>query len=131
MHKQLIKKYVLVGSAVYVLELAIILGAQWLGAGPVLAVAISFWLGLLASFGLQKVMTFGDKRLHHRVLLPQFIAYSVLVVCNFSFTVLVTKLLSAMLPVVVIRTLALGVTTLWNFYIYKTRIFKSGDILID
>jgi LmbE family N-acetylglucosaminyl deacetylase/putative flippase GtrA len=117
------KRYLIVGVSVYVFELLVIVLAQALGAGSVAAVAWAFWLGLFVSFGLQKVVTFGDKRLHHRILLPQLAAFSLLVLFNFGFTILLTKLLENILPAVVCRTLALAVTTLWNFYLYKTRIF--------
>ena len=118
-------RYLLVGGSVYALELAVIVIAQRLGASPVLAVGLSFWVGLVVSFALQKLFTFSDKRLHRRVLSLQIIAVSLLVVFNFGFTLLVTKLLYHALPAVLTRTLALGITTIWNFYLYKTRIFKT------
>ncbi|MDB5170661.1 MAG: hypothetical protein JWO35_355, partial [Candidatus Saccharibacteria bacterium] len=59
---------------------------------------------------------------------PQIVAFSLLVLFNFSFTVFVTSLLEDTLPAVATRTLALGITTIWNFYLYRTRIFKTGDI---
>jgi putative flippase GtrA len=121
------KRYLAIGVSVYLFELVVIVVAQLLGASAVAAVGISFWLGLVVSFGLQKMVTFGDRRLHHRVLVPQVIAFSLLVLFNFGFTLLVTQLLQAWLPAVVTRTLALGTTTIWNFYLYKTRIFKKTD----
>jgi putative flippase GtrA len=122
-----IKRYLVIGVSVYALELLIIVIAQQLGASAVVAVGLSFWLGLGISFGLQKFVTFGDKRLHHKVLLPQIAAYCLLVLFNFGFTILVTKLLESWVPAVVTRTIALGTTTLWNFYLYKTRIFNQSD----
>ena len=95
------------------------------GASNVMAVGISFWAGLVVSFFLQKLVTFGDKRMHHRILLPQLIAVTLLVLFNFGFTLLVTKALQAIVPAVVTRTVALGITTIWNFYLYRTRIFTS------
>ena len=118
-------RYVLVGGSVYAIELIVIVVAQRLGASAVFAVGLSFWIGLVISFVLQKLVTFGDKRLHHHVLITQVIAFSLLVLFNFGFTLLVTKLLQAELPAVVTRTLALGITTIWNFYLYRTRIFKT------
>ncbi len=117
-------RYLFVGGTVYVLELIIIVLAQHAGASSVVAVAISFWVGLIISFILQKLFTFGDKRTHHKILIPQVIAVSLLVLWNFSFTVLVTKLLYVVPPTVT-RTLALLITTIWNFYLYRTRIFKE------
>jgi putative flippase GtrA len=120
-------RYLVVGVSVYILELIIIFVAQAFGASAVVAVALSFWLGLLVSFALQKIVTFDDKRLHHQVLLPQILAFSLLVLFNFGFTILMTKLLAHVIPAVIIRTIALGITTIWNFYLYKTRIFKSQE----
>ena len=120
-------KYLIVGGSVYLLELFVIVVAQHNGASAVLAVGLSFWIGLMVSFGLQKFVTFGDKRTHHKVLLPQFLAVTLLVFFNFGFTLLVTALLKNWLPPVVTRTLALGTTTMWNFYLYKTRIFSKSD----
>jgi putative flippase GtrA len=124
-------RYIVIGGSVYVLELIVIIIAQQLGASAVLAVGLSFWIGLVVSFILQKLVTFGDKRLRRRVLLPQIAAFSLLVLFNFGFTLLVTHFLSPALPAVLTRTLALGITTIWNFYLYKTRIFKtSGEPVV-
>lgn len=123
------RRYVIVGGSVYLFEVAVIAAGQSMGLSAVTAIAVSFWLGLVLSFGLQKLVTFGDKRLHRRIVLPQLLAFMLLVLFNFGFTFLMSKLLSGMLPAVIIRTLALGVTTCWNFYLYKTRIFKGGGII--
>lgn len=120
-------RYLVIGVSVYLFELVVIVVAQHLGASAVIAVGISFWSGLIVSFVLQKMVTFNDKRLHHRILLPQLAAFSLLVLFNFGFTVLIAKLLTPSLPAVVARTIALGITTIWNFYLYKTRIFKTDD----
>ena len=120
-------RYLIIGGSVYALELVVIVVAPSLGASNVVSVAYSFWIGFMVSFVLQKVLTFGDKRTHHTVLLPQIIAVSLLVLFNFGFTIVVTKLLSSDVPAVVTRTLALAMTTIWNFYLYKTRIFKSAQ----
>jgi putative flippase GtrA len=121
------KKYVIVGGSVYALELLCIVIAQHLGASPVVAVGTSFWIGLIISFIFQKLITFGDLRIHHKILVPQILAFTLLVLFNFGFTLLVTKLLTGKLPAVATRTIALGMTTMWNFYLYRTRIFKSDD----
>jgi putative flippase GtrA len=120
-------RYLIIGGSVYLFELAVIVVAQWLGASAVWAVAISFCLGTAVSFFLQKLVTFGDKRMHHRVLIPQLVATALLIVWNLGFSVLLTKLLQRHSPAVVTRTLAIGITTMWNFYLYKTRIFKNNN----
>jgi len=123
-----LSRYVLVGGATFLLELAIIVIAQYLGARPVIAVGISFWFGLVTSFILQKVFSFEDRRTRHKVLIPQVVAFSALVAFNFAFTIFVTDLLQHALPVLLVRTLAVGITTLWNFYLYKTRIFNRAVV---
>jgi putative flippase GtrA len=123
-------RYIIIGGSVYVLELLTIFIAQYFGASALFAVGLSFWLGLVVSFGLQKLVTFQDSRMHHKILIPQIVAFSLLVLFNFGFTLLVTKLLSPPLPAVLTRTIALGVTTIWNFYLYKTRIFKMGGEVV-
>jgi putative flippase GtrA len=120
------KRYLIIGGGVYIFELLVIVIAEWSGLHAVAAIGISFWLGLLASFILQKLITFGDKRLHHKVLVPQLLAFSLLVLFNFGFTLLMAKLLAHVWPAVVIRTIALAITTIWNFYLYKTHIFVKG-----
>lgn len=118
------KPYLLIGGSVYVFELVIILLAQTWGANPVWAIGIGFCFGTLLSFGLQKFITFGDKRVQHKIIAAQLIATCALVVFNFVFTLVVAKLLTPFLPAILSRTIALGITTLWNFYIYKNHIFK-------
>lgn len=130
MPKSALKRYIIIGGSVYVFELGVIVVAQWLGAGSIVAIGLSFWLGLIVSFLLQKLVTFGDKRLHRGILLPQITAFSLLVLFNFSFTLLVAKLLEGVVPAVITRTLVLGITTIWNFYLYKTRIFKGNDDIV-
>lgn len=119
------KRYLVVGVSVYVLELLVIVIAQAAGSGNVLSVALAFWIGLLVSFALQKFVTFKDKRTQHTIVIAQFVAVALLVLFNFGFTLAVTQVLGQFIPAVICRTLALGVTTLWNFYLYKTRIFKN------
>ena len=117
-------RYLFVGGFVYVCEITAILIAKHDGMGDIPAVAMSYGVGLVLSFTLQKLLTFRDRRSHHRVVLPQLAAVTALVLVNFGFTLWVTALLHRDLPVVVVRTLALGITTIWNFYLYKTRIFN-------
>jgi putative flippase GtrA len=122
------RRYLFIGVSVYAFELLVIIAAQHLGAAPTLAVGLSFGLGTAVSFGLQKIVTFGDKRLHHKILIPQIVATGLLLAFNFGFTVLLAKLLSPPLPATVVRTLALGTTTIWNFYLYRTHIFKNDSL---
>lgn len=118
-------RYLLVGFTVYIFEICIIIAMEAWGASAAWAVATSFCLGTLVSFFLQKFVTFGDKRMQRKILLPQIIATALLILWNLAFSVLLTSLLNEALPATLTRTIALGITTVWNFYLYKTRIFKN------
>lgn len=129
--KELLKRpgyrYLVIGGSVYIFELLVIVVAQRLGASAPGAVAISFCLGTLVSFFLQKLITFGDTRMHHRILISQLVATALLIMWNLAFSVGLTKALQNHAPAVVTRTVALAITTIWNFYLYKTRIFKNSN----
>ncbi|HSX06232.1 MAG TPA: GtrA family protein [Candidatus Saccharimonadia bacterium] len=121
------RRYLIVGASVYVFELIVIWVAQAGGATPVWSVVLSFCLGTAVSFFLQKLITFGDKRMHKRVILSQALATTLLVVWNLGFSIALTKVLQNFLPTIIIRTLALGITAIWNFYLYKTQIFNNAN----
>ena len=121
-------RYMVVGVSVYLLEMLVILGAQKLGANSVFAVGIGFCVGLVVSFTLQKFVAFGDKQMKRKILLPQIVAFALLVLFNFGFTLGFVWLVNGFMAAVIARTIALGVTTIWNFYLYKTRIFKAEPL---
>lgn len=118
-----LSRYVFIGGSVYLLEILIIITGQKLGLKPLLTVSISYWTGILSSFLLQKFVTFRDKRTQMRIILNQSLAYILLVLFNFIFTLILVRFLSTRLPVALIRTVAIIITTAWNYYLYKTKIF--------
>ncbi len=122
-------RYLLVGGSAYILELLVIVIARIEGASNIVAVALSFWVGLVYSFILQKFFSFGDKRTHRKVLLPQMLMAAALVIFNFTFTIVITDLLQHVLPAIITRTVAIAATTIWNFRLYKTRVFN--EVVID
>jgi putative flippase GtrA len=124
-------RYLIIGGSVYLFELIVIVIAQRHGYRAYLAITLSFWLGLILSFILQKVVTFQDKRLHHKVLIKQIVSYMILIIFNYGFTLFVTKLLVAHLSLLIIRTISLIMTTAWNYYLYKTHIFKTEEPLVS
>ncbi len=119
-------RYLIIGGFGYLFEILVITGCRSLGASAVLAISISFWLGTLLSFFLQKIIAFRDRRMHSRILIPQAMAVTVLIVWNYGFTVLLTSMLDNSLPVTAIRTIALIITTAWNYFLYKKLIFKQN-----
>jgi putative flippase GtrA len=121
------RRYLIIGVSVYLLEVAIILIGQRAGASAVASVTLAFWLGLLTSFLLQKVITFEDKNFEKHIVFRQMVAYGILIAWNYGFTILFTKLFQDLMPAVLCRTVALGFCTIWNFYLYKLHIFKSTE----
>ena len=117
-------RYLLVGGLVYLIELIIIVITRSTGASSVTSVTLSFWVGVVLSFALQKLVTFQDRRMHHKILGGQIIAVGALVLFNYGFTVGLVASLSAASPIIT-RTIALVITTVWNYYLYKTRIFHG------
>lgn len=118
-------RYLFIGCTGFLVELVVIFLAIAVGMSGTLAVALSFIIGLGYSFLLQKVITFQDKRFHRKLVLKQVVAYTVLVVFNFSFTIFVVWLLERYFPVAIIRAVALAMTVVWNYYAYRTWIFKQ------
>ena len=117
-------RYLVIGGGAFLVELVVLFSAQAAGAPGTLAVAISFIIGTAVSFLLQKVIAFKDKRFHKKIVLSQVFLYAALVAFNFAFTVLVVWLLEGYFPVALIRTAALAITVIWNYYLYKTWIFN-------
>lgn len=124
-------KYLVVGGSIYVLELAVIIGAQSAGLKAYAAVSVGYWVGLLLSFFLQKTVTFNDRRFHKKLVLSQSLAYAALVIFNYGFTLVLTRALKDHLALVAIRTIAIAITTIWNFYLYKTHIFDRDELVIS
>jgi putative flippase GtrA/LmbE family N-acetylglucosaminyl deacetylase len=127
MPKRLLLRYVIVGATAYVIEIA----SLWvlrrvLELSDLRSVAISFWIGFVVAFGLQKLVTFRDYRATKNTVTKQIGAYSLLAAWNYGFTLLSVELLSGVLSVFVVRTLAVTMITSWNFIIYQW-VFKPGS----
>ena len=118
-------RYIVIGGSVYAFEVLVILLSQKLGASPVTAVGIGFWVGLIVSFLLTKFVTFSDNRKNTKVVVSQTVAYGALVLFNFLFALLIAKIFENILPAVVSRTISLAITTIWNYFLYKKHIFNK------
>ena len=126
MAKAKLFRYLIVGGAAYLIEMAALYGLRHgLGLSPLRSVAISFWIGLVIAFLLQKLITFEnyDRRAH--VLAKQSVIYGVLVAWNYGFSLILVELLDESLSVFIIRTLAIAIVTSWNFFIY-VKLFESS-----
>lgn len=123
-------RYILVGGFSYFIELCVIVICKYaFGISDVYSVAISFWIGLVVAFVLQKLITFKEKSKGKKVV-KQSVLYILLVLFNYIFTLAFVGLLSSITYVVIARTIALIITTSWNFLLYNKYLFKSEGISV-
>ena len=125
MHYKKFPIYLLVGTTSYLIEMGSLYFFNTIfGLSSVMAVAISFWIGFVVAFVLQKWFTFKSHNKKPRVISSQLIAYSILAIWNYGFTLLAVAMFSQTTSVFVIRTITIAIITLWNFAIYNI-IFKE------
>lgn len=118
-------RYILVGGTSFVIEIGVIFVlAKTLGLNSILSVSIAFWFGFVVSFLLQKLVTFKDGSRSVKKVLKQTIMYGSLVLLNYLFTIAFVWLFENILGLIIARTIALIITTGWNFVIYQKIIFK-------
>ena len=119
-------RYIIVGGTSYAIELSVLLLlVHVLHFNTTLAVSIGFWLGLVVSFLLQKFLAFKNTDTRAKRLTIQTVYYALLVLFNYGFTLLFVHLLEPFIDLSIARTLALIITTAWNYIIYKKVIFTE------
>ncbi len=124
LNKQLIR-YIAVGGISFLLEIGLLAFLRYvLNIDNILAVSLSFWFGFSLAFLLQRVIAFGDRTKSVKRVFKQTIIYSILVGINFLFTLFFVQIASAVLGLLVARTVALVITTGWNYLFYSKVIFK-------
>ena len=123
-------RYIIVGGAAYVTEMLTLYSLRHvLGLSPVISVAISFWVGFVMAFTLQKLVTFQNYEKRTHVLVGQMLGYSLLVAWNYALTLIIVKLLSDSVSVLILRSVIIVIATCWNFVIYR-QLFKQSPLLI-
>jgi putative flippase GtrA len=128
MTKNRLPRYVIVGACAYTAEMISLYGLIKVASfTPITAVAVSFWIGFIVAFMLQKLITFKNYEKKPRALVRQLVLYGLLVVWNYGFTLLVVALLTPMLSAFVARTGAIVAIATWNFIIYR-HIFKTKSL---
>lgn len=120
-------RYVFVGGLSYAIELSLLLSLVYLlHLNEPTAITISFAVGLMIAFVLQKLFAFKNNEKSAKAVGRQSIYYTLLVIFNYFFTLIFTSVLSPLVGIAVARTLALIITTFWNYFIYKKVIFKQN-----
>ena len=120
-------RYIFVGGFSFVIEIATLYTLnQLLHVSPTVSVAISFWVGFIVAYTLQKLVTFQNKEKSRRALTKQLVGYSLLVAWNYAFTLIVVELFHASISVIILRTIVIAITTTWNYFLYK-KLFKVTE----
>lgn len=128
MTKTRLPRYIVVGACAYTAEMSSLYGLiNVANFTPLTAVAVSFWIGFIVAFTLQKLITFKNYENKPRALVRQLVLYGVLVIWNYGFTLVLIALLTPMLSAFVARTGAIVIIASWNFVIYR-HIFKSKSL---
>lgn len=118
-------RYIFAGGTSYAIELSTILLLKIVFKfSSIEAVAISFWIGLITSFLLQKLFAFNNNDKTVKKISWQTVSYLLLVLFNYGFT-LGFIYAFGLIDVIITRTIALIITTFWNYFIYQRIIFKK------
>ena len=121
-------RYLIVGGSAYLIEMiSLYLLHHGLGLSPIKSVAISFWIGFVTAFILQKLITFQnyEKRVH--IVVSQVVVYSLLVAFNYVLTLLAVKIFAGSTSVFIIRTCVIIITVPINYIVYKL-LFKESKL---
>jgi putative flippase GtrA len=120
-------RYLFVGGIAYIVDIAVLIGFySGLHTSRAMAAGVSFWAGLLVSFVMQKFVAFQDYKKEVRAISRQALWYGLLVVFNYGLTIFIVSRFPGKY-IVYSRTLAVAITTLWNYVIYKRIIFRSSS----
>jgi putative flippase GtrA len=112
-------RYLAVGGFSYLLEMAVLYFLKKMGLDDIIAVGLSFWVGFITAFTLQKIITFQSRSKNIKSVSKQLILYSLLVVFNYIFTIIVVGIFSDKYNVYTLRSIVIIMTTFWNYLIYR------------
>lgn len=120
-------RFCFVGGLTYIVDIGILIGLHsGLHTQRTVATGISFWVGLLFSFVLQKLVAFQDYKRELRAITRQTLWYGVLVVFNYVLTLIIVSL-SPDKDLILSRTIAVAVTATWNYFFYKHIVFRTSE----
>lgn len=119
-------RYLLAGGSSYLVEITVLAAfIHLLDIDLKVSVSVSFFVGLAVSFLAQKIYAFKSTSKAKQLLASQATLYLLLVGVNYLFTVWFVLFAHAYIGALAARTIALIITTTWNFFIYKKIIFKN------
>lgn len=121
-------KYIVVGISAVIVDYGsfYILYSKF-NAGLVLANSIGFVLGLCASFFLNRIWSFKSSG-YSKKAAHQLAAYLTLAVVNLVVTnLLIVGMVKLGIPALIAKLIAIAMTTIWNYLLFKFIIFKADD----
>jgi putative flippase GtrA len=118
-------RYLFVGGTSYAFELSALLLVHHLTGSRSLATAISFWVGFLIAFVLQKLVAFQEYSKEIKALTKQGVLYGVLNLWNYIFTIAFVSFFPDKY-LILSRTVALVLMASWNYVIYRKIIFRES-----
>lgn len=121
-------RYLVVGGSAFIMEfLSFIALYQHIKLILVLSNAISFCIGLLTSFVLNRLWTFAAKHKFKHTTSKQLNMYVSLALINLIATLMIVQILKSVgLEANTSKLIAMCLTSIWNFAIFKIYIFKHS-----
>lgn len=118
-------RYITVGLTTVLVDIGLLyILASLLQVEVYVAATISFWTSLVYNFLLSKFWTFNVRK--HTTY--QLVGYGLLITCNYIVgLVLIAAAKDIHQPYLAGKLLALIVTTVWNYLLYKYVIFVEDD----
>lgn len=122
-------RYLIAGGLSYLIEMLILITLRYgVSLGDLLSVGLSYWLGFIFSFFLQRSFAFRDKARTKRVVSAQFVATVILLALNYLVTLALVGLLAGQyhINIVLVRTIAVILISSWNFLFFRTLFSKEA-----
>ena len=125
--KQFIR-YIIAGLTSLLFELVVLWFAHDVfSLSTQISVSISFWVGLVVAFMLQKFFTYKEHTKTFRVVSKQMVLYGLLVAWDYVFTLLFVSLFAPYITIYIARLLSIVFIVCWNYLIYKKYIFVCHE----
>lgn len=114
-------RYLATGAFCFLADVALLwLGYDVLGLALTVATAVSFLLSFAVTYTLQRVVAFASTN----GVAPSIVRYTILVAANTIATTFIVWLIDALGGAWLIgKVLAVVVTTVWNYFIYRYWVF--------
>lgn len=116
-------RYLVVGGGAFLIDVGLLAGLHNLLSAPlVVATPAAFLMSFAITFVLQRTFTFGSKA----GVTSSAVKYTAVVIFNtFATTGIVSLAASLGVPWIIGKIVAVGSTTVWNYFLYRHWIFAG------